>query len=106
MGSSKTTETAAAKATAAKKATAPKAEPKPKATKESKAVEEIVVSERGVGRVYREASGAYVVHARRAPGGFRTRRRYGKVTQARSAFKGFVAEYRTAEEAKAEKPSA
>ena len=62
-----------------------------------KAVERIVTADRGVGRLYKEAGGRYVVHARREPGGFRTRRRFSKLAEAKAAYAVFVAEYRTAE---------
>ncbi len=56
-----------------------------------------MTSERGVGRIYREAGGRYVVHARRRPGGFRTRRRFEKLAEAKAAYALFVEEYRAAE---------
>jgi hypothetical protein len=60
-------------------------------------VERIVTSDRGVGRLYKETSGIYVVHARRQPGGFRTRRRFSKLAEAKASYALFVEEYRAAE---------
>jgi hypothetical protein len=68
---------------------------KPKRDRSKRQVVKIHATERGVGRVYAESSGKYVVQTRKTKGGYRSRRRFDKLADAKAAFKLAVAEFRT-----------